>query len=76
MAHETRAGDGAGVEPYLGSRIEQRLAEDPRTAELGIHIRVAGARVFVSGEVACADRRARVVEVVHELAPSCRSSTT
>jgi hypothetical protein len=45
------------------------LAEDPRTAELGIHVRLAGDRVFVSGEVACADRRARVVEVVHELAP-------
>jgi hypothetical protein len=30
---------------------------------------VTGDRVFLGGEVACADRRARVVEVVRELVP-------
>lgn len=58
---------GGGAEPYLGSRIEQRLAEDPRTSELGIRVTVSGDRVFVRGEVACADRRNRVIEVVREL---------
>jgi len=30
---------------------------------------VSGDRVFLRGEVACADRRGRVVEVVRELVP-------
>jgi BON domain len=69
VADQAHPGGPAGAEPYLGSRIEKLLAEDPRTSELGIQVRVTGDRVFLRGEVACGDRRARVEEVVREVAP-------
>ena len=58
--------DGA-VPHYFGSHIEQQLAEDARTSELGIQVTVLGDRVLLRGEVAGAERRARVDEVVRAL---------
>ncbi|MFZ5849781.1 MAG: BON domain-containing protein [Actinomycetota bacterium] len=54
---------------YLAGRIEQLLAEDERTAELGIRVTVAGDRVYLRGEVASEARRERVAEVVQEHCP-------
>ncbi|HEX7309192.1 BON domain-containing protein [Lentzea sp.] len=48
------------------------MAEDPRTAELGVRVTVRGDNVMLSGDVACADRRAALEEVLHEAAPELK----
>ncbi|GAA3883994.1 hypothetical protein GCM10022243_55920 [Saccharothrix violaceirubra] len=57
------------AEQYLSARLRRALAEDPRTAELGVRVTVRGDHVLLSGDVACADRRADLEAVVHEAAP-------
>jgi osmotically-inducible protein OsmY len=52
---------------YLTERIREALAHDPRIAELGIAVSVSGDHVLVSGNVATADRRSTVNEVVGPL---------
>jgi osmotically-inducible protein OsmY len=60
-------GDG-----YLLERIRTALAEDPRVGELGVEVTVEPGLVVVAGEVATAERRAAVEEVVREVAPDHR----
>jgi hypothetical protein len=51
---------------YAIARISRALAEDPRTAELGVEVSVDGETVALRGEVACPARRAEVLAVVRE----------
>lgn len=51
---------------YLVARLTKALAEDPRTAELGVHVTVRGDQVRLSGEVPCANRKADIEAVVCE----------
>jgi osmotically-inducible protein OsmY len=51
---------------YTVARISRALAEDPRTGELGVEVRVDGQTVTLRGEVACPARRAEVLAVVRE----------
>ena len=51
---------------YLVARLTRALAEDPRTAELGVHVTVRGDHVHLTGEVTCAARKAEVERVVAE----------
>ncbi|TDQ51563.1 nucleotidyltransferase [Actinorugispora endophytica] len=51
---------------YAAGHLQQTLAEDPRTAEQGIRVRVVGEDVYLSGEVSCPRRRLKVVEVAEE----------
>ncbi|MFE0024443.1 nucleotidyltransferase family protein [Amycolatopsis sp. NPDC059021] len=63
----TGEGKDHGEAPqYLVARLTKALAEDPRTAELGVHVTVRGDHVHLTGEVTCAERRAEIDEVVHE----------
>jgi hypothetical protein len=55
-------------DPYVASRIEQHLAEDPRTHELGIRAELRGDVIYLVGEVAVGDRRQLVGEVAGEVA--------
>ncbi|MET1074828.1 MAG: BON domain-containing protein [Umezawaea sp.] len=57
------------TEPYLSARLRRAIAEDPRTTELGVRVTVRGDHVLLSGDVACAERRAELEAVVHEIAP-------
>lgn len=57
------------TDAYELRRIERRLAEDERTAELGVHVVEHGGRLFVRGQVSGEERRGRVLDVVRELAP-------
>jgi hypothetical protein len=50
-------------------RIEQAIANDARTNELGVHVECSERRVLVRGEVASAERREAVLTVVRELVP-------
>jgi hypothetical protein len=54
--------------PYLAGRIEQHLAEDPRTHELGVRAELRGDVIFLLGEVAGNDRRQLIAEVAGEMA--------
>jgi hypothetical protein len=57
---------------YLLERIRTALAEDPRVGELGLEVTVEPGLVMVAGEVATAERRAAVEQVVREVAPGHR----
>jgi hypothetical protein len=59
-------------EQYLAANLRRAVAEDPRTAELGVRITVRGGHVMLSGDVACEQRRALVEEVLHEAAPELK----
>lgn len=50
-------------------RIEQAIANDARTNELGVRIECVDGRVLIRGEVASAARREAVLTVVHEHLP-------
>ncbi|HEY9476181.1 MAG TPA: BON domain-containing protein [Mycobacteriales bacterium] len=56
---------------YTEARIQQRLAEDPRVAALGLRVTVTvrPSRVFLSGEVPSRERRERAAEMVREMMP-------
>jgi osmotically-inducible protein OsmY len=57
---------------YAATRLQQALAEDDRTAELGIKVVVRPGEVFLRGEVVTEERRARLAEVIAELEPRLR----
>ena len=49
---------------YDVAHLHEILARDPRTAELGIHVRIRGHEVFLQGRVADAQVRAAAGEIV------------
>ncbi len=51
---------------YLVARLSRALAEDPRTAELGVHVTVRGDHVHLTGEVTCAERKEILGQVARE----------
>ncbi|WP_018639133.1 hypothetical protein [Parafrankia elaeagni] len=54
---------------YLAGELRERLAEDPRVAELGLEVAVASDAVIVRGEVAMETRRTAVDIVLAEIVP-------
>jgi osmotically-inducible protein OsmY len=60
-----------GQEPpqYLVARLRRAITEDPRTAEMGVQVKVRGQAVFLSGEVASQERCHQLAEVITEIAP-------
>jgi hypothetical protein len=61
--------DLAEADEYLAGELHERLAEDPRVAELGLEVVVADGCILVEGEVATDDRRRAVADVVADAAP-------
>lgn len=59
----------AGTPEHRAGRIEQALAEDPRTHELGIQAEVRGDAVYLRGQVVGNERRQLVSQVTREVAP-------
>jgi osmotically-inducible protein OsmY len=57
---------------YAVARLNRALAEDPRTAELGVRVTVRGDQVFLRGEVPSEARRGQLAQVVRERAPDLR----
>ncbi|HVF06013.1 MAG TPA: BON domain-containing protein [Frankiaceae bacterium] len=65
--------DGAPHSPeYLGGWLSEQLAEDGDIHELGVHVRVAGDVVFLSGVVSTEHRRDLVGERAAALVPGYR----
>ncbi len=58
--------DAEQSDGYLIAHLQQALADDPRTEELGIEVMVAGRTVVLSGVVATAQRREAVTAVARE----------
>lgn len=54
---------------YLVAQLRHSLAVDPRTVEQGVRVEVRGRTVYLSGEVATAQRRSALTQVVAELVP-------
>jgi osmotically-inducible protein OsmY len=54
---------------YVAARVQQALAEDARTHELGIRVDVRGDQVFLRGHVSGVEQRDRLGEVARENAP-------
>lgn len=64
---ETRHGEAP---EYRAARLRRALAEDTRTAELGIQVSVRGEHVYLSGSVSSAECRHHLDTVLHERDPS------
>jgi BON domain len=68
-----RASRRTGAEPepiqYLVQRLRRAIEQDPRTAELGVQVKVRGAVVFLTGEVVTQQRCEQIAQVVAETAP-------
>lgn len=54
---------------YRVAHVRRALAEDPRTAEMGVRVNVRGEHLHLSGEVATEQRRTELEQVVGELLP-------
>ncbi|HEX2296011.1 MAG TPA: BON domain-containing protein [Actinomycetota bacterium] len=54
---------------YTEAHVSEALATDPRVATLGIEVSIRAHDVFLSGDVATAERKEAVAEVVAELLP-------
>ncbi|EHY87182.1 BON domain-containing protein [Saccharomonospora azurea] len=57
---------------YTAARLRRALAEDPRTAELGIQVDVRGEHVYLSGTVSSQPCKEHLVAVLHEREPQLR----
>ncbi|MGI5287510.1 BON domain-containing protein [Nonomuraea polychroma] len=57
---------------YVAARVQQALAEDGRTHELGIRVDIRGDQLFLRGQVSGAEQRERLGQVAHEAAPELR----
>ena len=63
--------DVSRTEPpqYVAERVRDALRKDPRVGELDVWVRITGSRVFISGNVATAERWRAISEIVEELLP-------
>lgn len=57
---------------YRAARLHRALAEDARTAELGVLVTVRGADVYVTGTVSSPGHRDELDEVLQEREPAAR----
>jgi osmotically-inducible protein OsmY len=62
-------GVNPGTDVYLAKEIEGAIADDERTAELGVTVDVRAGRVFLRGKVSTTLRRDAVSSVTREHAP-------
>lgn len=70
--HQSGTGPQHQAPEYVAARLHRALAEDPRTAEQGVQVRVRGDVVVLDGEVGNTERRQTLEDVVHELLPDAR----
>ncbi len=54
---------------YVAERVRDVLRNDPRVGELDVQVRITGSRVFVTGNVATAERQTAITQIVEELLP-------
>ncbi|HEY9523573.1 MAG TPA: BON domain-containing protein [Thermopolyspora sp.] len=54
---------------YVAARVQEALAEDERTNELGIRVDVHGDQLYLRGQVSAPERVLHLTEVATEAAP-------
>ncbi len=57
------------IEDYAVQRLRDALAADERVAEMGVQVRMVAGKVFVTGQVATAERQEAVRTVATEVLP-------
>ncbi|MEU2034456.1 BON domain-containing protein [Nocardia amamiensis] len=57
---------------YVVAHLRRALAEDPRTAELGVQVTIRGDVVVLGGEVSSEERKQQMETVVREQLPHAR----
>ncbi|MGY4099885.1 BON domain-containing protein [Nocardia sp. R16R-3T] len=57
---------------YTVAHLRRALAEDPRTAELGVQVTIRGDVVVLGGEVSSIERKLQMEKVVREQLPRAR----
>ncbi|NIJ11818.1 hypothetical protein FHU38_002162 [Saccharomonospora amisosensis] len=57
---------------YRAARLHRVLAEDARTAELGVQVTVRGEDVYLTGTVSSPGRRDELDKVLRELEPEAK----
>ncbi|MEU0503366.1 BON domain-containing protein [Nocardia sp. NPDC004278] len=57
---------------YLVAHLRRALAEDPRTAELGVQVTIRGDVIVLVGEVSSIERKQQMETVVREQLPQAR----
>jgi osmotically-inducible protein OsmY len=65
----TAGGPGGEPADYVIGRVQDALAHDPRTMELGIDVTLSGDRAVLTGTVASPDQRDAIGRVTAEMAP-------
>jgi osmotically-inducible protein OsmY len=63
--------DVSRTEPpqYVAEHVRDALRKDPRVGELDVQVRITGSRVFINGNVATAERKRAITEIVEGLLP-------
>lgn len=56
------------VDPYVIGEVQDALAKDPRSSELGLNVTIDNGVIFVTGEVATEERRDAIDEVLKDVA--------
>ncbi|WP_199433042.1 BON domain-containing protein [Qaidamihabitans albus] len=64
--------DDTEAPQYRAARLRRALAEDTRTAELGVQVTVRGEHVYLSGSVPSRQRKEELDHVLHEKEPGTR----
>ena len=59
----------AEPEDYVIQRVRDALAADERVAEMGVEVRIAAGKVFLTGQVPTGERREAVGVVAREVLP-------
>ena len=54
---------------YVAERVRSALAADPIVNDLGVRVMIVEKKVFLTGNVATAERQARIGEIARELLP-------
>ncbi|MGQ4600754.1 BON domain-containing protein [Nocardia sp. R6R-6] len=57
---------------YIVAHLRRALAEDPRTAELGVQVTIRGDVVVLGGEVSSEERKQQMETIVREQLPHAR----
>lgn len=57
---------------YTVAHLRRALAEDPRTAELGVQVTIRGDVVVLGGEVSSEECRTAIETVIREQVPDAR----
>jgi hypothetical protein len=60
---------GGSADAHLIAKVQERLVQDPRTAELEVEVSLSGGEVVLTGAVATAERQAALTAAARDVLP-------